>query len=141
MDSLLTRYVMVGVGILIVVMIATVLIMALNGLADSYGQVSNTNISIKDRMDNFVHKYHGAEFNGVEVINILKTYEDVSNVEINFFPNQVIVHYQVGHTEPFAEYVKESMEKGYHGMSYNEIYNCSVEQVGNKYKLTFSYID
>lgn len=90
MDSITSKYVVLAVGILVVVIIVTAVVGALNNVGDIYAQTQKTNISIKDRTDNIFNKYDNATLNGVDLVNALKIYEDDSNVEFILVPEIVI---------------------------------------------------
>lgn len=82
MDTILNKYIILSVGIFITVIIFASILFSFDKATDILGQVNTTNISIKDRLDDIVHKYDGAVLKGVDLVNALKTYEDNEKVTI-----------------------------------------------------------
>lgn len=99
MDTVLNKYILLSVGIFITVVIFASILFSLDKAADILGQVNTNNISIKDRIDDIVHKYDGALLKGVDLVNALKTYED--NDKVTIF---------VGGSELTADEVDEMMK-------------------------------
>lgn len=136
MDSITSKYVVLAVGILVVVIIVTAVVGALNNVGGIYAQTQKTNISIKDRTDNIFNKYDNATLNGVDLVNALKRYEDDSNVEFILVPEIVI---PVGARMSVA--VKSLMDSKDPDYGYHTLFESTVTIDGTgKYIITFEAI-
>lgn len=164
MDNLLTKYILFGVGIFIILIVITVLVMSMSGLAGIYGKVIKTDISIRNNVDNPIHKYDDNVFNGVDVVNTFKLYEDEDdNIEVGFnrwidleASNEIEIgvygnaDVRTVYENRFPQLLADMMSGKYATehptwpavparCNYQQLFKCDVRQDGNKYIIAFSY--
>ena len=134
MDNMLTRYLLYGVGLFVIIIILTIFISAFSGLADVYRETNKTNISIKDKMDTIYYQYDDNVFIGVDLVNILKRYEEESSILITTpFDGAYEAYTPIFGIDTKSEYINDIM-RGYlmgHGrgeFTGEVLSNCLYEQ-------------
>lgn len=153
MDNMLTRYLLYGVGLFVIIIILTIFMNAFSGLSDVYRETNKTNISIKDKMDTIYYQYDDNRFIGLDLVNILKRYEDEESVLIETPYDGAYDTYSLGAPDPMSkgEYINDIMQGMGTGVItgitlpnclYETIFYCDVteDNPAYEYVITFTII-
>lgn len=139
MEWISSKAVYIGVGIFVTIAIVSGVIMSFTKVGEIYGQVQSLNISIKDELDNIYSKYSGAKLNGVDLLNVIKKYEQDDDIEV-WYPerNEILKSSEyISHTKREVVILGEYMESGTNGFSYEKEYTVNVTEKNSKITIIF----
>lgn len=153
MEWISGRSIYIGVGIFVVLAIATGVILSFNKVGEIYGRVATTQISIKDKFNNVYSMYSDASLNGVELLNTIKRYEDDKTIVVNYIGRETILAVvdenstndnntetkllPISNSKREVTILKEFMETKHLGFAYENMYSVKVEKDANKIIINF----
>ena len=81
MDEMSNKALLIATGLFVTLIITSSVLFILDQIKNIYSQVYETNISLQDRFNEF-EEYDNTTKTGIDVLNTVKKYRDVNNVNI-----------------------------------------------------------
>lgn len=90
MEYSTNRALLIGVSVFITLSITSAILVIIGQVKDVYKYVYNTNISLKDRFNEF-DMYNGTVMTGLDMYNTVKKYKSNANVDVLYYNNKIAV--------------------------------------------------
>ena len=81
MDEISNKALLIATGLFVTLIITSSVLFIIDQIKNIYSQVYETNISLQDRFNEF-EEYDNTTKTGIDVLNTVKKYRDVNNVNI-----------------------------------------------------------
>lgn len=81
MDEISNKALLIATGLFVTLIITSSVLFIIDQIKNIYSQVYETNISLQDRFNEF-EEYDNTTKTGIDVLNTVKKYRDVNNVDI-----------------------------------------------------------
>lgn len=134
MDIFANKSILIAVGLLITITVATGTMLVVNEARKIYGEVDKTSVSATEEYDNIFNVYNGTQLNGVGLINVIKRYEGSKHVAIEYPDCDALREDAALKTPPQREavYLNTIMEKGNDTKyTYQKTYKVSANYIEN----------
>ena len=144
MEDSTIKALIIGTSITVTLVIVTLVFVSFNQMKEIYLLTQNTNTSIHSRLNEHIVAYNGERLNGMELLNMLKKYEDNPDSSVIIvYPKRAQVQ-SLADTRGLRESVclKQIIEnkERVNGQlfKYEKQYRVTVTQSGTVYTVRFS---